>query len=133
MPLRPDTFDRAMWGLIENTTPNFDLLSRKFDRPLFWAPTYSLIPVRSIFEYPVLSEEELLGTTKVIEYNCHLFNMSEPEEERLFRAVKDRIYSGWYVQIDEETKWDDNHNVLVWLTWAQQYLEKPRALEENNE
>lgn len=131
MLLNPDTFNEVTWGSIENTTPRKDLLSRKDDHPLFWAPTFSYIPIRSIFEYPVIAESDLGTLFKVIEYNCHLFNLSNPEEERLLRAIKDRIYSGWYVQISEETKWDKDDHILVWLTWAQQYLELPKNSDVN--
>lgn len=126
MQLDPDTFDEAMWASIEDTTPHYDLLSKKEDHPLFWAPVFSYKPVRSIFEYPIIAEGDLSNLNTVIEYSCHLFKVDNPDEERLLRAIKDRIYSGWYVQISEETKWDKDDHVLVWLTWAQQYLELPK-------
>lgn len=127
--MRPvlDTSNEAVWASLENATPHYDLLSRKPKNPLFWAPRFSFIPVRSIFEYPVIAENELGELNRTIEYNCHLFNTSSPEDVRLLCVIKDRIYSNWYVQVDEQTKWDDNNNLLIWLTWAQQYLESPRT------
>lgn len=134
MRLDLGTFDTALWASVENTTPNYDVLSRKPDYHLFWTLAYSSIPVRSIFEYPVLTEGDLSSLSRVIEYHCHLFNTSNPDEERLLCAIKDRIYSGWYVQIAEETKWDDHNNILIWLTWAQSYLEasRPSGVTDNN-
>ena len=131
MLLNPDTFDEEVWRSVEDTTPHVDLLSKKEKHPLFWTPSFSYYPVRSIYEYPIMRESDLSELVKVIEFNCHLFNLSNPEEERLLKAIKDRIYSGWYVQISEETKWDKSDNVLVWLTWAQQYSEFPKATETN--
>ena len=127
MRLALDTFDERAWASLENPMPTYDLLSRKPSYHLFWASAYLTIPVRSIFEYPVLAEGDLNSLIRVIEYNCHLFNMANPEEERLLCAIKDRIYSGWYIQIAEETKWDDHNNILIWLTWAQPYLEAQKS------
>ena len=133
MQLDPGTFDDAAWALLENTTPPCDILSRRPKHNLIWSLAYSNIPVRTPWEYPVVTESELGLLPRVIEYNCHLFNMANPDEERLLRAIKDRIYSGWYIQIDEDTKWDDHNNILIWLTWAQNYLQEPKSIGVNNE
>lgn len=123
MQLDPDTFNEETWRSVEDTMPKFDLLSRKEKHPLFWTPSFSYYPIRSIYNYPITSKSDFSKLVTVTEFNCHLFKVSDPDEERLLRAIKDRIYSGWYIQIAEETKWDKSDNVLVWLTWAQQYSE----------
>ncbi len=127
MQLDLGTFDEPTWALLESTTPSCDILSRRPKHNLIWSLAYSNIPVRTPWEYPVVTESELSSLPIAIEYNCHLFKVADPDEERLLRAIKDRIYSGWYVQIAEETKWDDHNNILIWLTWAQYYFEEPKS------
>lgn len=103
--------------------PNNDIFSTKAKWTLHWIDALSPVPLRSLFSQPVLLEESLSDAKLVYESNHHLFHMNNELESLIYSVIKDRAYNEWYVITKEETKWDDNNNILIWLEWVQRYYE----------
>lgn len=128
MRLPADTSDIELFRnkLIEARyrQPEHDIFSIKKDWMLYWLNTTVYpVPIRSLFSQPILLEERAEDLKLIFESNQHLFHMNDDFEAQVYATIKDRAYNSWYVITKEETKWDDNNNVLIWLEWVQRYYE----------
>ena len=123
MHLDLDTFNEELLELSQEAYPSTDIFSIKNKWTLYWLPDLLPIPVRSIFTRPILLEEDIGNCGLMFESNSHLFNMGNELDQKIYNIIKTRSLSGWYLITKEETKWDNNNNVLVWLEWAQRYYE----------
>ena len=127
MRLPADTSDRSLFeeALAEArySKPDTDIFSIKPKFLLYWIDSLQPVPLRYPFSQPILSQDRIGDLKLVYESNHHLFHMNDDFESRIYATVKDRAYNEWYVITKEETKWDENNNVLVWLEWVQRYYE----------
>lgn len=127
MRLPADTSDELQFAdkLVEARygKPNHDIFSTKDKWTLHWVDVFPTIPIRSLFTQPILLEESVGDARLVYESNHHLFHMNNELESLVYDVIKDRAYNEWYVITKEETKWDDNNNILIWLEWVQKYYE----------
>ena len=124
MLLNQDIFNEDNLAYSRLAYPKFDILSEKPKYTLHWLDVIGHIPIRSLVKYPILLEENLQNYDIVFESNCHLFHMNDDLEAYIYNLVKDRAHYNWYAITKEETKWDDNNNIIVWLEWVQRYYEE---------
>ena len=103
--------------------PEHDMFSVKDKWRLYWLDTLYPLPIRSLFSQPILLEESIGDLKVVYESNHYLFHMDNELESQVYSTIKDRAYNEWYLVTKEETKWDDNNNVIIWLEWVQRYYE----------
>lgn len=124
MLLNQDTFNEDKLIQSRLAFPKFDILSEKPKKTLHWLDQLNHVPIRSWETYPILLEDDFQNYDVVYESNNHLFHLSNDLEAYIYNLIKDRACYNWYVITKEETKWDENNNVIVWLEWVQRYYEE---------
>lgn len=111
-----------------SVSPEYDVFSEKNQCRLYWYRGTGEPPIRAFLNPPIV-EEDLTDTVLTKEYNCALFDMANMEQEHLYKSIKNRIFSGWYTQVKEESHWEDKR-MLVWLEWIQNYYDYDNTLSE---
>lgn len=86
---------------------------------LLWFKDMEPYPVRCADSIDAMDPDtrSLAGTTE--EFHCKMFTLTNPEDLSCYQTVKQRIVFGWYTQVKELTKWEDEPK--VWLEWIQTY------------
>ena len=93
-------------------------------QPLGWgrvdvdgAPTRGAIPT--------LPEEELQSRlTRVGDPKNQMFNTNDPEENKEYLAVMDKIVNGWAQCLHREMHFDAaSRNVLVYVEWVEWFMQ----------
>lgn len=92
---------------------------------LNWPGAPNGLPVRTPKGEPLPllkqhEQDELFGT--VGDFKHRVFKLWEPEDDRLYDYVQDRIKNGWFRECRRYDVWKDEHdNMLVYLEWVQLY------------